>query len=108
MTQSVEVYVDLLGKMVFVGLCRFVVKGSSQSSMFEYANSWLEHPAAFALDPANLPLQNTPIYLSSTKSALPGAIRDGAPDRWGQILIKRAFRKAGDHRALSEIDYLPV
>lgn len=106
MTQSVEVYVDLKGQAVLVGLCRFVAKSSSQSSMFEYANSWLEYPDAFALDPANLPLQNAPIYISSAKSALPGAIRDGAPDRWGQILIKRAFRKVGDHRSLSEIDYL--
>ena len=64
------------------------------------------HPQAFALDPAHLPLQPSPIYFSSTKSALPGALRDGAPDRWGQILIKRALRKAGENRSLSEIDYL--
>jgi serine/threonine-protein kinase HipA len=66
----------------------------------------LSHPKAFALDPAHLPLQTSPLYFSSTKSALPGVLRDGAPDRWGQILIKRAFRKAGENRALSEIDYL--
>ena len=28
------------------------------------------------------------------------------PDRWGQRLIHRAFRNAGEQRALSEIDYL--
>lgn len=106
MKQSVEVYVDIQGQSVLVGLCRFLAKGTSQSSMFEYADSWLVHPDSFALDPANMPLQSTPIYTTSTKSALPGAIRDGAPDRWGQILIKRAFRKAGDLRSLSEIDYL--
>ncbi len=106
MRQSVEVYSDLQGHTTLVGLCRFLTKGASQSSMFEYANSWLTHPNAFALDPAHLPLQSAPLYQSSSKSALPGAFRDGAPDRWGQILIKRAFRKVGDHRTLSEIDYL--
>ena len=39
-------------------------------------------------------------------SAVPGALRDAAPDRWGQQLIKRAFRKVGEERTLSEIDYL--
>ena len=33
-------------------------------------------------------------------------MRDTAPDRWGQQLIRRAFRKAGEQRTLSEIDYL--
>ena len=37
---------------------------------------------------------------------MPGALRDTAPDRWGQQLIRRAFRKAGDERTLSEIDFL--
>ncbi len=40
------------------------------------------------------------------RTSLPGALRDTAPDRWGQLLIKRAFRKAGEERTLSEIDYL--
>jgi len=74
--------------------------------VFEYADEWLDNPKAFALDPANLPLDNRQFYTSSDKSALPGALRDTAPDRWGQQLIKRAFRKAGEERALSEIDYL--
>jgi serine/threonine-protein kinase HipA len=74
--------------------------------VFEYADHWLDNPNAFALDPANLPLDGGLIYTTSDKSALPGALRDTAPDRWGQQLIKRAFRKAGEERVLSEIDYL--
>ena len=106
MRQLLEVYLDVAGKPTLVGSCRFLAKGVSQSSAFEYASSWLSHPKAFALDPAHLPLQTSLLYFSSTKSALPGVSRDGAPDRWGRILIKRAFRKAGENRALSEIDYL--
>lgn len=61
---------------------------------------------AFALDPASLALRTQPIYTRSEASARPGALRDSAPDRRGGPLIRRALRKAGDHRTLSEIDYL--
>ena len=106
MTDSIEVHIDHAGETCLVGLCRYVARRGGQSSVFEYADSWLARPGAFALDPANLPLQKQEFYTSSGKSALPGALRDTAPDRWGQQLIRRAFRKAGKARALSEMDYL--
>ena len=106
MTSTVEVYIDQGDETVPLGICRYVAKRRGQSSVFEYDSRWLERKNAFAVDPQNLPLQAGPIYTSSEKSALPGAMRDTAPDRWGQQLIKRAFRKAGEERALSEIDYL--
>lgn len=106
MTDTIEIYIDYDGGTHFVGLCRYVAKRRGQSSVFEYSDEWLAHPDAFAIDPENMPLQRGPVYSSSDKSALPGALRDTAPDRWGQRLIKRAFRKAGEERALSEIDYL--
>ena len=106
MTDTIEIYIDYDGGTHFVGRCRYVAKRRGQSSVFEYSDEWLAHPDAFAIDPENMPLQRGPFYSSSDKSALPGALRDTAPDRWGQRLIKRAFRKAGEERALSEIDYL--
>ena len=106
MTGFVDIYIEHAGKTHLVGRCRYVAKRRGQSSVFEYANEWLDNPDAFALDPANLPLDGGRIYTKSDKSALPGALRDTAPDRWGQQLIKRAFRKAGEDRTLSEIDYL--
>ena len=106
MTDTLEIYIDHAGEAHLVGLCRYLSKRRGQSSVFEYADTWLATPNAFALDPANLPLDGGQIYTSSEKSALPGALRDSAPDRWGQQLIKRAFRKAGEARTLSEIDYL--
>ncbi len=106
MTDTIEIYIDHKGKTHRVGLCRYVAKHRGQSSVFEYAEEWLNNSIAFAIDPENLPLHAGPVYTSSNKSALPGALRDTAPDRWGQQLIKRAFRKAGEERTLSEIDYL--
>ncbi len=106
MTDTVEIHIDHEGGTLLVGRCRYVAKRRGQSSVFEYAHEWLDHPNTFAIDPENLPLQAGPVYTSSDKSALPGALRDSAPDRWGQQLIKRAFRKAGAERTLSEVDYL--
>ncbi len=106
MTETLEVYVDSLGETRLVGLCRYADKFRSQSSIFEYADEWLTYRKPFALDPANLPLSPHPVYSNSEKSALPGPLRDSAPDRWGRQLIHRAFRRSGEKRSLSEIDYL--
>ena len=106
MTDTIEIYIDRDGETHQLGWCRYVAKRRGQSSVFEYAAEWLTRPDAFAIDPENLPLREGPVYTSSGKSALPGALRDTAPDRWGQQLIRRAFRKAGEERTLSEIDYL--
>ncbi len=106
MSETLEIHVDHGGQTRLVGRCRYVAKARGQSSVFAYDESWLRYGGAFALDPANLPLADDPVYTSSDKSALPGALRDTAPDRWGQQLIRRASRKAGENRSLSEIDYL--
>ena len=106
MTDAIEVYVNIGDKTLLVGRCRYVAKRRGQSSVFEYTDTWLDYADAFALDPANLPRVRQSFYTRSEKSALPGAMRDTAPDRWGQQLIRRAFRKTGDERTLSEIDYL--
>ena len=106
MTDTLEIYTDQGDETLLVGRCRYVAKRRGQSSLFEYDDDWIDHPNAYALDPANLPLLRQPFYTNSAKSALPGALRDTAPDRWGLQLIKRAFRKSGDDRTLSEIDYL--
>lgn len=106
MTDLIEIHIDHSGRTSLVGRLRYFAKARSQTSIFEYADEWLAFDDAFAIDPANLPLDNNPTYTSSDKSALPGAIRDTSPDRWGQLLIRRALRKSGRSRTLSEIDYL--
>jgi len=106
MTDAVEVHMDIKGETRYIGLLRYLRKRRGQSSSFQYTDEWLSYDEAFAIDPANLPLQHGAFFHNSVKSALPGALRDTAPDRWGQILIKRALRKSGKIRTLSEIDYL--
>ncbi len=106
MKEVVEVHIKLAGGTHFVGNLRYLAKTRGQSSVFEYTDSWLSYRGAFALDPANLPLVTRQHYWASKKTALPGAIRDCAPDRWGRQLVRRAFRKMGHNRTLSEFDYL--
>ncbi len=107
MSETIEVHLEIDGGTRQVGVCRYVSKrGRSASSVFEYDPSWLDDPAAFAIDPTNLPVQRGPFATGNEQSGLPGAIRDGVPDRWGQRLIERAFRKANETRTLTEIDYL--
>lgn len=106
MTDMIEVYIDTPDGTGIVGRLRYVSRRHGRSSAFEYADEWLRGTNAFAIDPENLPLREGAFYTSSDKSALPGAIRDAAPDRWGRQLIRRALGKAGERRTLSEIDYL--
>lgn len=106
MNNMIEVHIDRGKRTCLVGKCRYFARRGKQSSIFEYANEWLNRSDAFAIDPANLPLHSGPFYTSSEKSALPGALRDTAPDRWGRLLVQRALRKHGQVRTLSEIDYL--
>ena len=103
MMQTIHVYLDLGRKSVLVGKCRTLTQGVKQRSMFEYARSWLSQPDAFAIDPARLPFQSSPIHVSM---ALPGPIRDGAPDRWGRTLVKRCLQKLDARGSIVEADYL--
>ncbi len=106
MTDTIEVHIDTPEGTRLVGRFRYIEKRRGRSSAFEYADGWLRETDAFAIDPENLPLQYGAFYTSSDKSALPGALRDAAPDRWGRQLIKREFAKAGKKRTLLETDYL--
>ncbi len=106
MSETIEVHVDHDGQTRLVGRFRYITKARRSSSVFEYDDAWLNYNNAFALDPANLPLGVNPAYISSDKSVLPGALGDTAPERWGRQLVRRAFRKSGENRTLTEIDYL--
>lgn len=103
MSDVIGIYIDIDDEARLVARCRLISQRNHATSMFQYDDDWLKHPSRFALDPENLPLKANPVY---TRAGLPGAIRDTAPDRWGQKLIQRAFRKAGVARALTEYDYL--
>ena len=79
-----------------VGELRFEDDGRRQFSAFRYARSWLEQPGAFALAP-DLPLGEAPHVRSgrrgATRSALPGAVGDAAPDSWGRGIVERSLAR---------------
>lgn len=80
-----------------------------ETSSFEYAKDWLEHPERFALEPA-LPLNQGTFHTLEGRNIF-GAIGDSAPDRWGRVLMRRAesIRAKNQNtqpRTLLEIDYL--
>ena len=79
MDREVFVYVDLQGVPHLMGKLWTRVRKDKESATFEYAASWLEHPARFSLEPA-LAVGPGPFH---TGADLPmfGAIGDSAPDR---------------------------
>jgi hypothetical protein len=56
MSDTIEVHIDLDGETRLVGLCRYIARWSSRTSVFEYDDEWSEAEHAFAIDPENLPL----------------------------------------------------
>lgn len=107
--RRVEVFVQIDGDDVLAGELWSHRRRNRESETFSYATEYLEHPAAFELDPA-LPLvdglQQTP-----AGREIFAAFGDCAPDRWGRKLIGRAERRHASEesrarRSLGEIDYL--
>ena len=105
MTSFLDVYIQVGRKAQRVGSLHLHRKGKSQSSTFQYAEEWISNPNSFAISPYR-PLTRGPHHVSSADGALPGEVRDGAPDRWGRRLIQRSASKNGLGRALDESDYL--
>lgn len=75
---------------------------------FEYARSWLNWPASFAIDPA-LELGSGEKFFVA--DLLPGVLSDTAPDRWGRRLLERREAAAAKSdgrrvRVLGEWDFL--
>jgi serine/threonine-protein kinase HipA len=109
MDKLVYVYVDLDGKLYLVGRLWARSRKNRESATFEYADSWLQHPNRFALEPM-LSLDPGPFHTPADK-AIFGALGDSAPDRWGRILMRRFERRRAESskeaiRTLQEIDYL--
>lgn len=64
---------------------------------FQYTDSWLANPQAFALGP-DLPL-SVQVFFAPSETEVFGALRDTCPDRWGQpILTRWEARQARDEQ----------
>lgn len=107
-TPDVVIYVDLDGRTHLAGFLWIASgRGASQTATFRYAESWLEHPNRFAIDPLLDITSAGPFH----KDRLFGALADSAPDRWGRTLMARAERlrakeEGRARRALFDIDYV--
>ncbi len=104
---EVEVHVDLGGTTRRVGTLYAHAARGRESASFRYAESWLDAPDRFALEPA-LAVTPGPHH---TPNKLFGAISDSAPDRWGRTLLRRrellaAEREERTPRTLRELDFL--
>ena len=106
---NVQVWVDLKGTPRLVGHLLVETKRGKEVASFYYADDWLRADDSFALSPL-LQLSSGPYYASPGRTVF-GPLADSAPDRWGQVLLRRKERmlakeKGREPRTLREIDFL--
>ena len=97
MTSPIEVHAGTRAGTVLVGRLYPHRRGRTESATFAYDDSWIASPDAYALE-LQLELRS-------------GCFEDSTPDRWGQLLIRRAERRRaarehGAERSISGIDRL--
>lgn len=92
---SAYVFVELPDEEESVLAGRLILE--SRRSVFFYGKSYLNRPDAFAFDPINLPLVNTP-QIFAGQNHIPAVLLDAGPDNWGKRLMytlhKRTPRNA--------------
>ncbi len=106
-SRVIEVFLSVGDGNVLVGTLRSTVRGTKETSSFEYSKDWLQYDGNFALDP-ELPLVAGQIYAKNTTF---GAFEDTAPDRWGRKLMLRNEARLAEQekrpaRTLNNIDYI--
>lgn len=89
MEREILVFMDRGGETVSVGALWARTRGSRQTASFEYDRSWLARREAFGTDPV-LPPAPGPFH---TDRPVFNAFTDPAPDRWGQMLLRRNERR---------------
>lgn len=93
------VFIQLPGTLQVVTCGRYVLeKGVGR---FVYGRRYLEHPAAVALSPFDLPLRPG-TFETARLGGIFGALRDASPDAWGRRIIERQLGRTD----LTEVDYL--
>ena len=98
------VYMTLPGQTEAVTAGRFVLSKSRDETplgKLVYGKSYLARSDAVEIDPVELKLSNE-TYETTRLRGLFGALRDAAPDSWGQRLIEKHCGKT----MLGELDYL--
>ena len=92
-TTRVQIYHGSDQAHLLVGNAFISTRRNTLTTTFNYGSSYLENPQSWPVSP-DLPLTG-----ASSVLGLPGAMADGALDRWGQRLIERSInaqaREAG-------------
>lgn len=91
--QRYDLYLNTFATGLIKAAEAVLVETAGQLSQmgFRYTEVYLAHPLAFALDPVQLPLNNTEKNLSCG-GGMPGILDDYLPDDWGRkVLAKLAF-----------------
>lgn len=105
-TNRIEVHVDLPAGTTRVGTAFVTSTRGELTTTFDYDPDFLGRRDAFDVSPD---LQR--VSGGGVIAGLPGAMADGAPDRWGRNLIKRRLQALNrdegraDH-TLTDVDYL--
>ncbi len=101
MPEKLYVHVDLGdGTIMLAG--QLIV--DDKLGRFKYANAYINHSRAFALDPINLPL-NTNIHVKHRTRDTPamfGVLIDAGPDEWG----RRCLTKTRQPPPVTQIEFL--
>jgi serine/threonine-protein kinase HipA len=72
-------------------LSRNLSSPGNKQGFFQYDSQYLNHPAAYPLDPIHLPLQSGTFSANRGESGVHAVFDDSLPDAWGRtILAKRA------------------
>jgi serine/threonine-protein kinase HipA len=103
----VQVTVEIDGQELAAGTLWVHERG--QSASFRYADSYLTSPGSYALDPV-LP-KTAGVFHTPPGLAIFSAFADGAPDHWGENLMRlgereRARAAAATPRTPSQADFL--
>ncbi len=81
------------GEILPVGrlLSRNLGSPDRKEGFFRYDEAYLQHPAAYPLDPIHLPLRSGTFNADRGEAGVHGVFDDSLPDAWGRtILAKRA------------------
>jgi len=87
---TAPVSVWLPGELAPVLAGAFEWDKEARTGQFRYAQDYLDHPAAVALDPIHLPLRGSSAR-TRKQDGIFGVLRDAGPDSWGEAQMRYRF-----------------
>jgi serine/threonine-protein kinase HipA len=106
---EINIHIHFEKKVFSLGRLWLRANSGMESASFEYSDSWLKSPQAFAMDPST-PLTRGGFHTEKGRKIF-AFLSDCMPDRWGRTILLRQERrratKAGETpRTLLEADFL--